>query len=106
MVFYGYLPKLKRGLGVASRAHFLYDFPIKMFLIYYSINGQSFNVISFFFLRLPNKMCYSVLIQTADDVTGFEIYLRSTSKAMAGREKRRGRWKYKSSNISRTKRAF
>ena len=56
-LFLGYLPKLKRGLGIASIAHFLYDFPIKMFRIY-SLNGQSFNVISFFLLKIPNKMCY------------------------------------------------
>ena len=31
----GYLPKLKRGLGLASEAHFLNDFPIKFFLIQY-----------------------------------------------------------------------
>ena len=33
MAFLGYLPKLKKGLGIASGAHFLYDFPVKMFLI-------------------------------------------------------------------------
>ena len=33
MAFLGYLPKLKRGLGIASGANFLQDFPIKMFLI-------------------------------------------------------------------------
>ena len=27
MAFLGYLPKLKRGLGIASGAHFLHDFP-------------------------------------------------------------------------------
>ena len=35
-----------------------------------------------------------------------KIYLRSTSKAMADREKKRGRRKYKNLNISRTKRDF
>ena len=48
MAVSGYLPKLKRDLGLAFSAHFLHDFSIKMFLIYYSINGQSFNVIPFF----------------------------------------------------------
>ena len=28
----GYLPKLKRGLELAFGAHFLRDFPVKMFL--------------------------------------------------------------------------
>ena len=39
------------------------------------------------------------------DVTNFKIYLRTTSKAMAGREKKGGRRKYKNLNILRTKRA-
>ena len=41
-----------------------------------------------------------------DDVINFKIFLGSTSKAMADREKKRGRQKYKNLNISRTKRAF
>ena len=32
MAVLGYLPKLKRGLGLAFRAHFQYYFSIKMFL--------------------------------------------------------------------------
>ena len=36
MAVWGYLPKLKRGLRPATGAHFLHDFPIKMFLIEYS----------------------------------------------------------------------
>ena len=44
MAVLGYLPKLKRGLGLAFGAHFLH--------------GQSFNVIIFFFLKISNKMCY------------------------------------------------
>ena len=41
-----------------------------------------------------------------DDVINFEIYFGSSTKATAGREKKRGRWKYKDLNICRTKRAF
>ena len=37
----GYLPKLKRGLGLASGAYFLHDFLTKMFPIQYGINWQS-----------------------------------------------------------------
>ena len=40
MAVLGYLTKLKRGLGLAFGAHFLYDFSIKLFLIQFSINGQ------------------------------------------------------------------
>ena len=52
MAVLGYLPKLKRDLGLAFGAHFGHDFSIKMFLGYYSINGQSFNVIPFFLLNI------------------------------------------------------
>ena len=48
-------------------------------------------------------MTYDVM---NDDVMNFKIYLRSTSKAMADREKKRGTQKYKNLNVSRTKRAF
>ena len=51
-------------------------------------------------------MSYKVLILIVDDTINFKIYLGSSSKAMADREKKRGRWKYKNLNISRTKRAF
>ena len=51
-------------------------------------------------------MCYQVLIKTVDDVINFEIYLGSSSKGMADREKKWERWTYKNLNISRTKRAF
>ena len=48
----GYLPKLKMGLGLAFGAHFLHDFSLEMFFIYYSISGQSFNVIPFFLHKI------------------------------------------------------
>ena len=44
MAVLGYLAKLKRDLGLAFGAHFQHDFSIKIFLIEYYINGQSFNV--------------------------------------------------------------
>ena len=62
MAVLGYLTKLKRGLGLAFGAHFLYDFSIKLFLIQFSINGQSFSLTPYFFLKISNKMCYEVLI--------------------------------------------
>ena len=33
MAVLGYLPKLKRGLGLAFGAHFMHDFSTKMFFI-------------------------------------------------------------------------
>ena len=38
-------------------------------------------------------MCYEVLILTVDDVINFNIFLRSTSKAMADREKKERKMK-------------
>ena len=92
MAVLGYLPKLKRGLGLASGAHFLHDFPNNTL----SMDKVSMSYL-FFFSRYQTKCVIKFL---------FNIYLRSTSKAMADREKKRGRWKYKNLNISRTKRAF
>ena len=65
------------------------------------MNRQSFNAILFFFLKISNKMCYYVHISTVDDIINFKIYLGSSSKAIAGREKKTGRSKYKNLNISR-----
>ena len=52
----GYLPKLKRGMALAFGSHFLHDFFIKVFLISYTINGQSFNVVPFLRLKIWNKV--------------------------------------------------
>ena len=52
MAALGHLPKLKRGLGLAFGALFLHDFSIIVFLIYYSLYGQSFNVVPFFLLKI------------------------------------------------------
>ena len=38
MAILNYLPKLKRGLGLAFGAHFLHDFSIKMFFSEHFIN--------------------------------------------------------------------
>ena len=60
MAVSGYLPNLKRGLGLAFGAHFQYYFSIKCSLILYQLT--KFNVISFFLLKILIKMCYKVLI--------------------------------------------
>ena len=52
MAVLGYLTKLKRDLGLAFGAHFRHDFSIKMFLISYSINGQTKCVIKFLVRQL------------------------------------------------------
>ena len=55
MAVLGYLARLKRDLGLAFGAHFQHDFSIKMFLIEYSINRQSFSVTPSLFLSQDIK---------------------------------------------------
>ena len=55
MAVLDHLRKLKRGLGLALGAHFLHDFSIKMFIILYSVCGESFNVIPFSFSMYQTK---------------------------------------------------
>ena len=45
-------------------------------------------------------------LSTVGNVINFKIYLQLTFKAMADREKKKGRWKCKTLNISRMKRGF
>ena len=56
-----YITKLKRVLALAVDAHFLHDFSIKMFLIWYSYNGQSSNVTPYF-LRKISKCVIRLLL--------------------------------------------
>ena len=58
MTVLGYLAKLQRGLRQAFGAHFVHDFAMKMFRIWYSISGQSFSVTPYFFLKISNKIGY------------------------------------------------
>ena len=44
MVVLGYFPKLKRNLGLAFGAHFLHDFPIKMFLIFNNLSMDNISM--------------------------------------------------------------
>ena len=60
MAVLGYLTKLQRDLGQVFGANFLHNFSIKMFLISYSINGQSFNVTPNFFLMISNSVMKSL----------------------------------------------
>ena len=84
----GYLPKLKRGLGLASEAHFLHDFPIKIFLIQYSINRQSFNVITFCFSRYQTKCFIKFLfIQLMTSYTLRLIFNQPLKQWSTGRER-------------------
>ena len=65
MVVLGYLAKLKSGLGLAFDVHFLHDLFIKMFLISLPMGKASMSHV----------------------ISIIKIFLGSTSKAMADREK-------------------
>ena len=106
MTAFGYLPKLKRSLGLAFGAHFRHDFFHKnvSYLILYL--WTKFQCHTFF----PSQdMKQNVLLSfylDIDDVINFKIYLRSSPKAMADREKKMGGQKNQNLDIPRTKRAF
>ena len=51
-------------------------------------------------------MSYYVLIQAADDVINFKIYLKTTSKAMADGEKKRKRREYKKFEYLENEKSF
>ena len=63
MAVLGYLAKIKRDLGLTFGAYFQHDFSIKMFLIEYSINGQSFNAHLISFSRYQTKCVIKLLFR-------------------------------------------
>ena len=78
MAVLGYLPKLKRGLGLAFGAHFLHDFPIKMFLfITLSMDKVSMSY-PFFFSLYQTKCVIKFLFYTVDDDINFDFYVGSS----------------------------
>ena len=78
MAVLGYLPKLKRGLGLAFGAHFLHDFPIKMFLfITLSMDKVSMSY-PFLFPRYETKCVIKFLFYTVDDDINFDFYVGSS----------------------------
>ena len=84
----GYLPKLKGGLGLAFGAHFLHDFSIKMFLF----NTLSTEKVSMSFLfSFPRYQTKCVIKFSFTQFRNYKIYVASISKAMADREKKRGK---------------
>ena len=101
---FGLFHKIRKRSGINFSRTFSAWFFHKNFP--YLILYQRTNVTPYFFLKISNKGCFPVLIYAVDDIINFKIFLESTSKAMADREKNRGRRKYKNLNISRTKRAL
>ena len=62
MAVFGYLAKLKRGLGLAFVAHFLHDFFIKMFLNSRSMDKVPMSHLVSFSRYQTKCVCYEVLI--------------------------------------------
>ena len=60
MAFLGYLPKLKRGLGIASGTHFLQDFPINPYTPSMDEVSMSYH---FSFLRYQKKCVIKFLFR-------------------------------------------
>ena len=77
-----YLPKLKRGLGLAFGVHFLHDFSIKNipYLIFYQLTKFQWHTFLFQDIMqniLLSSYCRELAV----------IYLQSSSKAMTGKTK-------------------
>ena len=85
----GYLPKLKRGLGLAFGADFPHDFPKKNVPYFILYLWTKFQCHTFF----PSQdIKHNVLL--GSNLANlrrhdFKIYFRSSSKEMASREKKR-----------------
>ena len=80
-----YIAKLKRGLGLAFGAHFLHDFSIKMFLIWYSYNELNFNFTTISFLWYQTKCVIKFLLTQL--MANLKIFFGSTAEAVADRER-------------------
>ena len=66
---------LKKGLGIVSPAHFVYDFSTKMFLLLYSINWPNFIAWLSLLLEILSNMCIAIVCYPGCDVMDFEIPL-------------------------------
>ena len=83
----GYLPKLKRSLGLAF---FIKNVP--HLILNQSIEKVSMSQLIFFSFFSSQNIKQNVLLVLIwlIDVINFKIYLQSSSKATADREKKRG----------------
>ena len=63
---------LDKGLGIASPAHFVYDFPTKMFLMLYSINRPNFIAWLPLLLEILKNMCIAIVYYPGCDVIDFK----------------------------------
>ena len=92
MVVLDFLRKLKWDLGVAFATHFLHDFDVKnenkniSFFELYQLTKFQYHTF-FPFENIKQNVLLSSYLDNRD-VINFKICLRSSSKAMADREKR------------------
>ena len=104
--FFGLFTKVKKGSGNSLwYTHFLHDFPIKMFLIWYSINGQSFNVIPFFILKISNKMFFKFIFRQLMTCK-LEDLSWISSKLMADRKKKERKMEIQNFKYLENKKSF
>ena len=102
MVVLGYLPNLKRCLGLPFGAHFQYYFSIKMFLNTLSVDKSQCYI---FFPSRDIKQ--NVLLSSyLHNCWRHKIYFPSSSKPKTDREKKRGRRKYKNLNNIGNEKSF
>ena len=105
MAVLGYLPLLKRGVGLTFCAHFLHNLLIKVsYLVFYLWTKFQWHT---FFPSQDIKQ--NVLLSTCLDNWWCHKLKNLSSiilKSNGRQGKKRGRRKYKNFNISRTERAF
>ena len=66
---------LKKGLGIVSPTHFVFDFSRKIFFMLYSINWPNSTVWLLLLLEILVNMCIAILCFVGCDAINFEINL-------------------------------
>ena len=104
---FGLFIKIKKGSGTCFLCTFSAWFWHKNVLYSILYQWTKFRCHTFFPSQdIKHIVLLSSYLDSWHDVINFTIYLQTTSNTMGDREIKRGRWKYKKLNISRTKRAF
>ena len=87
MTVLGYLPKLKRSLGLAFGAHFLHVFSAKVSL-FNTLSMTKFQYHTFFPSQDIKQNVLSSYLAIVD-VINIKVYSQTTSKVMTDREGRK-----------------
>ena len=102
---FGLFSKIKKGSGTSFWCTFCAWFFHKNLLYLILYQWTTFQCHTSFLSQDIKHVLFRSYLEV-DDVINFKIFLESTSKVMADREKKRRRRIYKTLNISRMKRAF